>query len=434
MTRPLDFFRYRNGSLCAGGTDLAEIAAAVGTPAYVYSAAGLLRPLRELQRGLAPLRESTLCYAVKSCSNIAVLKLLGDAGAGADLVSGGELHRAGLAGIPPDRIVFSGVGKTEEEIHAGLSYGRQGIYSFHVESLQELRLIDSVAARRGRAPARVAFRFNPNIDARTHPYISTGLRRNKFGLNRAELLEAARRARSLKSTRVCGLSIHIGSQLLSLKPLKAAFASLARMVDEVESLLGHPLEFVDLGGGVGVGYDLAASRIPSLQEYTALIVSTFGPKSPFQSRLRVLIEPGRTISANAGVLLTRVLFRKERLARDFLIVDAGMNDLIRPALYGSHHEVLPVRRPRGRRTMKKTDLVGPVCESSDCFGRDLKIDAGLESGDLLAILSSGAYGMSMAGNYNSRLRPAEVLVDEDGSWRVIRDREKLDDLVRGEHL
>ncbi len=432
MTQPLDFFRYRHRSLRAGSTDLAEIAARVGTPAYVYSAEGLLKPFRELQSGLRGLRESTICYAVKSNSNIGVLKLLGDAGAGADLVSGGELLRARKANIPPQRIVFSGVGKTADEIQAGLSYGAHGIYSFHVESLEELELIQSVAERHDVKQARTAFRFNPNIDAKTHPYISTGLKRNKFGLNRAELLEAARRARKLGNVHVCGLSIHIGSQLLSLKPLQAAFQALATMVLEIEALLGHPLEFVDLGGGVGVSYEVRGPKPPSLKEYTRLIVATFGPKSPFRSRLRVLIEPGRTISANAGVLLTRVLFRKARKAKDFLVVDAGMNDLMRPALYGSRHAVLPVRQgTKGK--LKRTDLVGPVCESSDCFGQDLQLDTALASGDLLAIMSSGAYGMSMAGNYNSRVRPAEVLV-EGNRWRVIRDRETLDDLLRGEHL
>jgi diaminopimelate decarboxylase len=433
MTQPLDFFRYRGRSLSAGKTDLAEIAAEVGTPAYVYSAEGFLKPFRELQKGLGPIRESTVCYAVKSNSNIAVLKLLAGAGAGADLVSGGELFRAKTAGIAPEKIVFSGVGKTADEIRAGLSYGPRGIYSFHVESLDELQLIQSVARTHGTTAARVAFRFNPNIDAKTHPYISTGLKRNKFGLNREELLEAARRARTMDSVRVCGLSIHIGSQLLSLKPLKAAFEALAKMVVEIEEVLGHALEFVDLGGGVGVSYDLRGTKPPSLKEYTRLIVANFGPKSKFRSRFRVLIEPGRTISANAGVLLTQVLFRKSRKQRDFLIVDAGMNDLMRPALYGSRHEVLPVKQASTRGKLKPTNLVGPVCESSDCFGQDLRLHEKLASGDLLAILSSGAYGMTMAGNYNSRVRPAEILVDANG-WRVIRDRENLEDLLRGEHL
>ncbi|MBU6374811.1 MAG: diaminopimelate decarboxylase, partial [Bdellovibrionales bacterium] len=390
MSAPLDFFRYRNSRLFCEEVDLAEIAARVGTPTYVYSSAAFLDPLKKLQQGLRPLRDFMICYAVKSNPSLAILKLLAKAGAGADLVSGGELFRALTAGVSPEKIVFSGVGKTADEIRVGLSSGEKGIYSFHVESLEELELIQSVAKKMGKQKARVAFRFNPNIDPKTHPYISTGLKRNKFGLNRDELLEALRRAKRMDRINVCGLSIHIGSQLLSLTPLKSAFKSVAKMIPEAESILGVPLEFVDLGGGVGVSYKISGESSPSLSKYSSLVVQEFGLKSSFRSRLRVLIEPGRTISANAGILLTRVLFRKPRKSKDFLVIDAGMNDLIRPALYQSHHEIIPVHKSPKKGRSRLTDLVGPVCESSDCFGQDLPLSPNLHSGDLLAILSSGA--------------------------------------------
>ena len=433
MTAPLDFFRYRGDQLCCDKVRLSEIVARVGTPVYVYSAKGFLTPLRELQRGLSSVGKFTICYAVKSNSSLAVLKLLADAGAGADLVSGGELFRALTAGVRPEKIVFSGVGKTPDEIRQGITCSDTGIYSFHVESLEELNLIQSVAKRLGKRKARVAFRFNPNIDAKTHPYISTGLKQNKFGLDRKELLEAVKRAKSMEHVKVCGLSIHIGSQLLSLSPLKAAFSSVAKVVLEAEEILGSPLEFVDLGGGLGVSYESSGKSPPRLADYTSLIAREFGKKSQFRSRLNVLIEPGRTVSANAGVLVTQVLFRKSRKSKDFLIVDAGMNDLIRPALYGTPHEIIPVLKTRKTAKHRRTDVVGPVCESSDCFAQDLHLDKDLSSGGLLAILSAGAYGMSMACNYNSRTRPAEILVDGH-SWRVIRDRETLEDLIKGEHF
>ncbi|MEN9723022.1 MAG: hypothetical protein RJB38_1008 [Pseudomonadota bacterium] len=431
MSRPLDFFGYQNGQLSAGGIELSEITKKVGTPVYVYSADGFLSPLQALQKGLSPLRESTICYAVKSNSSLAILKLLGSAGAGADLVSGGELYRAKLAEIAPEKIVFSGVGKTAEEILSGLRYGPNGIYSFHVESIEELKLIQETA-KRHQLTARVAFRLNPNINPKTHPYISTGLKRNKFGLQREELLEAAKLSVNMSHVQLCGLSIHIGSQLLSLDPLKEAFLALSQVIGDVEAIISRPLEFADLGGGVGVSYELKGPRPPRLSDYTKLIVKAFGARSVFKSRLRVLIEPGRTLSANAGVLVTQVLFRKHRRKKDFLIVDAGMNDLIRPALYQSKHAVVPVRR-NSRGKSFPTDLVGPVCESSDCFASEIPLSSQLQAGDQLALLSSGAYGMSMAGTYNSRVRPAEVLI-KDGQWRVIRDRETLEDLVRGEHL
>jgi diaminopimelate decarboxylase len=427
-------FSYKNGSLYADGVSIKKLAQEHGTPLYVYSATAFETRYRALERGLAPLRDLTICYALKANSNIAIIKMMGKLGAGADLVSGGELERARLAGIPGKRVVFSGVGKTPEEISAGLQYsagGREkGITSFHVESGQELIMINAVARAMGSAPARVALRFNPNIDAKTHPYISTGLKRNKFGLNAAEVREAVSLLPELKHVNLCGMSIHIGSQLTSLKPLKEAFQILGREILNVESTLGRPLEFADLGGGVGIQYK--DETPPRIADYCKEVLRAFGPSSAFKNRLRILLEPGRVLSGNSGVLVSQVLFRKPRPSKDFLILDAGMNDLMRPALYGSFHDLLPVEQSKGRGKKKNTDIVGPVCESGDCFGSDRMISTALESGDLVAFMSAGAYGMSMSSNYNTRPRPAEILVSGSRA-RVIRDREQIADLVRGEH-
>jgi diaminopimelate decarboxylase len=423
-------FGYRGGKLHAEKVSIESLARRLGTPLYVYSEDAFTRGLHTLQRELSSLDRFTVCYALKANSNLAIVKLMGDLGAGADLVSGGELERARLAGIPGDRIVFSGVGKTPDEIAAGISYGGTGITSFHVESLEELALIDRVARSRRGGRARVALRFNPNIDAKTHPYISTGLKRNKFGLNTEELRAAISLLPRLKGVDLRGLSIHIGSQLTSIKPLRDAFSALGRQIEAVEAVIGRPLEFADLGGGVGIRY--RDENPPSIEDYCAEIVRAFGPRSVFRSRLRVLLEPGRVLSGNSGVLVSSVLYRKTRSEKDFLILDAGMNDLMRPALYGSYHEIIPVAQARSRGKSKKTDVVGPVCESGDCFATDRPVPTSLGRGDLVALMSAGAYGMSMSSNYNSRCRPAEVLVS-GSKWRVIRDRERIEDLVRGEH-
>jgi diaminopimelate decarboxylase len=280
-----------------------------------------------------------------------------------------------------------------------------------------------------RAP--VALRFNPDVDAKTHPYISTGLKKNKFGLQNKEILSIARDMNRYPAIQIRGISIHIGSQLLSLSPLSDSFEKLKELVQKMEPLLKEPLEFLDLGGGVGVTYK--AEKGPSISAYCALIKKHFltkDSKSPWR-RYKIVLEPGRVISANAGALVTRVVYRKERTQKGFLIVDAAMNDLLRPALYGSYHDVVPLQEKRG--TKKNVDVVGPVCETSDCLASDRKLPASLKAADLLAILSSGAYGFAMSGNYNSRPRPTEVLV-QDGNFRVIRTRETYEDLIRGESL
>jgi diaminopimelate decarboxylase len=423
VSAPLDYFKYAQGRLGAGGVLLEEIADRVGTPCYVYSAQALLDPLKQLQKGLAGL-DALICFAVKSCSNLAILKLLSDAGAGMDLVSGGELHRAQAVGVSAGRLVFSGVGKTPGEMAAALEHG---IFSFNVESVAELATLSSVAESLGKR-ARVALRFNPDVDAKSHPYISTGLRKNKFGLERKEILAIANGYESFAGIDFQGISVHIGSQILSLSPLDDAFKRARELIDELDAILPEPISFIDAGGGLGITY--AREKSVPIAKYCALLRKHFAPKKGRRT-LKLLVEPGRSISGNAGVLVTEVLYRKVRKAKDFIIVDAAMNDLIRPALYGGHHEIVPVRKPPARTRLKRVDVVGPVCESSDVLGSDRRLPEELNQGDLLAVLSAGAYGFSMASNYNSRPRPAEVLI-EGGKARLVRERETYDDLIRGE--
>jgi diaminopimelate decarboxylase len=430
MSQPLDFFSYKKGQLTADGVSLESIADTLGTPCYVYSASAFLKPLREFQKGLRGL-DALICFAVKSNSNIAILKLLSDAGAGMDLVSGGELYRAETVGVSPSKIVFSGVGKTPGEMAAALTFNEVGILSFNVESVAELATLSSVAEELGKK-ARVALRFNPDVDAKTHPYISTGLKKNKFGMTRAEIIQIAEAIDTFPGIDLKGLSIHIGSQLLSLSPLNDAFGRVRALIDQLDGILPEPLSYVDLGGGVGITYK--NEKAPAIAKYCQMVHKHFGAKAKLKRPLKILIEPGRVISGNSGVLLTEVLYRKVRKEKDFLVVDAAMNDLIRPSLYGSYHEVVPVTRKTGAKGgSKKTDVVGPVCETGDCLASERKLPASLNQGDLLAILSAGAYGFVMAGNYNSRPRPPEVLV-EDGKIRLIRQREKYEDLIRGESL
>jgi diaminopimelate decarboxylase len=427
MSHFRDYFQYKDGELSAQGVPLSKIAAEVGTPVYIYSSEALLAPVHTLQKALAGL-DHLICFAVKSNSNISVLKLLSEAGTGMDLVSGGELYRASQAGVSAKKIVFSGVGKTSDEIEMALNYQGTGIYSFHVESASELQLIQSVAQRKGRI-APVALRFNPDVDPKTHPYISTGLKKNKFGLSRKEILTLLSQLPELSSVQLKGISIHIGSQLLSLSPLKDAFEKLDQLLAEIAPRLSNPLEFVDVGGGVGIAYK--NEKTPSLEKYGQLIQKYFGKKSRHSGSLKVLLEPGRVIAGNSGLLLTQVLHRKKTVSKDFIVVDAGMNDLIRPALYQSHHEIIPVRESLLKKKLSQTTIVGPVCESSDCFGDRRRLSESLKSGDLLALMSAGAYGFSMASHYNSRPRPPEVLIS-NGSYQMIRRRESYSDLVAAE--
>jgi diaminopimelate decarboxylase len=412
--KPLE---YQGRALTMDGVALADVAAAVSTPCYVYSAATIRENYRAYDKALDGVPH-TVCYAVKANGNISLLRLLVQEGAGFDIVSGGELYRVLRAGGDPARIVFSGVGKTAAEIDAAL---QAGIFGFNCESEPELALIDSLAHRRG-LTVRVALRVNPNVQASTHAYISTGSKAHKFGIDIDAAEAVYARARELTSLRLDGVSCHIGSQLLDTGPVLAAVDRVLALVDCLQRR-GFAIRDVDFGGGLGVAYrpDEVA---PAVDELISAVREKLRGRD-----LHVLVEPGRSIVGNAGVLLTRVLYRKHTGDKEFVIVDAAMNDLIRPALYSAHHEILPVRAAAGGGTLV-ADIVGPVCESGDFLARDRKLPEVLP-GDLLTVCTAGAYGFVQASTHNARPRAAEVLI-EDGSWRIIRERETYEDLVRGE--
>ena len=408
--------QYRDQTLYIEEMPLADIARREGTPSYVYSRAAILDRFQAYDRAFGDVPHK-VCYAVKANSNLSILKLLAEAGAGFDIVSGGELFRALKAGADPGTIIFSGVGKTSQEIDYALEHQ---IKSFNCESEPELALIDSLAARRG-IQARVALRVNPDVDAVTHPYISTGLRDHKFGIDIADAEAIYQRARGLQSLSLEGVSCHIGSQITDIAPMLEVFDKTIALVERLRAH-GLPIRSLDLGGGLGVAYK-PGDKAPSICEFIqAMCRRTAGHD------LEILIEPGRSIVAEAGVLLTRVLYRKSNGDRQFVIVDVAMNDLIRPALYQSHHEIIPLRKSQGGTIT--ADVVGPVCESGDFLARAREMPNVLP-GDLLAICTAGAYGFVAASNYNARPRPPEILVEGD-RYRVIRKRETYDDLVRGE--
>jgi diaminopimelate decarboxylase len=411
----VNHFHLRRGALHCEAVALARIAREVGTPTYVYSTATLTRHVDVLQAAFRA-TPTLLCYSVKANSNLALLKLLADRGAGFDIVSVGELARVVEAGGDPAKVVFSGVGKREDELARALELG---VLQVNVESAEELALLDRVARRlKRRAP--FALRVNPDVDARTHRYIATGLKTSKFGVPFEEAMALYRASRRLKGLVARGLDCHIGSQLTDTRPVREAIGKVADLYRALRAD-GLPLTHLDVGGGLGVTY--TTETPPGLDEYARAV------REPLRGLDTTLVlEPGRVVVANAGVLLTRVLYRKQTPARRFVIVDAGMNDLLRPALYEARHELAPVRPRRGRRA--RVDVVGPVCESSDVLGHDRLLPP-LAAGDLLAVMTAGAYGMSMASSYNSRPRPAEVLVD-GSRYRVVRARETLADLWRGE--
>jgi diaminopimelate decarboxylase len=413
----MDAFTYQDGQLYCEGTPLEAIATEVGTPSYVYSGGAILSAFEAYERALADLPH-LLCYAVKANMNLAVLGLLARAGAGADIVSGGELYRALRAGFEPQRIVFAGVGKTREEIREGL---KADVFAFNVESAAELAVIDEAARAEG-TRARIAFRVNPDIDPQTHPYIATGLRTSKFGIPGKDAREMYRRAARLPGIEVVGVHMHIGSQLTKVTPIAD---SLARVTALVEGLRedGIALRYLDVGGGLGIRYrdEVPPSPADYVQALRKLLTGL---------GLTVLLEPGRSIVGNAGVLLTRVLYKKATDGRRFLVVDAAMNDLIRPALYNAHHEIRPVAEGDGGTAREVVDVVGPVCESGDFLAKERELSV-VPEGALLAVMSAGAYGFAMASNYNARPRAAEVLVHGD-RFQVVRRRESYEDLVAGE--
>jgi diaminopimelate decarboxylase len=406
-------FSRVSGQLTCDGVPLSAIAEKAGTPVYVYSRALVEESWRRFDAALESVPH-LVCYATKANSNLAILRAIAALGAGADVVSGGELEAALACGFPADKIVFSGVGKTEEEIRAGLA---AGILTFNAESESEIAKISAEAARLG-VTARLALRVNPDIDPKSHPYISTGLKHNKFGIDIRKAFDLYESARRLSGVRMTGIQAHIGSQITDPAPLAETARELALLAEELLAR-GFPLETLDVGGGIGIAD--AENDALSIEDYARAILPPMRDLP-----LRLLVEPGRAIVGPAGVLLTRVLYRKENGGKRFVVTDAGMNDLIRPPLYGAIHRIEPVSP--GGAGAEVVDVVGPVCESSDFFARDLALPETRE-GDLLAIRDTGAYGFAMSSNYNFRGRAAEVLV-ENGSFRVVRRRETFDDIVR----
>lgn len=411
-------FHYQNNSLMAEGVAVSHIATQVGTPAYIYSRRALETQWRAFDTAFGD-HPHLICYAVKANSNLAVLNVLARLGSGFDIVSLGELERVLRAGGQPDRIVFSGVGKEAAEIERALEVG---IHCFNVESSAELERINQVAGSLG-VKAPVSLRVNPDVDAQTHPYISTGLKENKFGIDIQQALPVYERAANLPHLQVTGIDCHIGSQLTTLTPFLDA---LDRVLERVDALaeLGIPLQHLDIGGGLGVRYRDETPPAPA--DYVSAMLAKLKDR-----QLTILMEPGRAIAANAGILVTRVNLLKPTDARNFAIVDAAMNDLIRPALYSAWQDIIPVT-PRPPATPPcRYDIVGPICETGDFLGKDRALQ--LEEEDLLAICSAGAYGFVMSSNYNSRPRPPEILVDGDAFYTV-RRRESLDDVMQLESL
>ena len=417
----MDHFLYKNGILHAEDVAIPEIAARVGTPFYVYSAATLTRHYRLFTEALSPMPH-LVCFAIKSLSNIAVLKLLGDLGAGMDVVSRGEYLRAKAAGVPGDRIVFSGVGKTREEMRLALE---GGIRQFNLESEPEMRALSEVATALG-VVAPVTVRVNPDVDAKTHAKIATGKSENKFGIPIARAREVYAEIARLPGLRVVGIDVHIGSQLTELAPFEAAFAKVRELTLALRED-GHDIRRLDLGGGLGIPYTRSNEAPPLPTDYGAMIKRTLGDLG-----CEIEIEPGRLISGNSGVLVAGVIYVKNGEGRDFLILDAAMNDLVRPSMYDAHHDIVPVAEAAPGSPTQAFDVVGPVCETGDTFAkaRDLPLVA---AGDLVAFRSAGAYGAVMASEYNSRPLVPEVLVRGD-QFAVIRARPSFDEMLKRDSI
>lgn len=408
-------FHERNGELYVEDTSLAAVAERFGTPTYVYSRAAFTQHYLAYSKALGS-HPGMICYAIKANSNLGILNLLAKLGAGFDIVSLGELERVLRAGGDPKRIVFSGVGKTPDEMARALDVG---IFCFNVESEAELETLAQVAAQKGMV-ANISLRVNPDVDANTHPYISTGLKENKFGIDIKRAPAVYKRAAELPSLSIQGVDCHIGSQLTQLTPFLDALDRVLALIDEVAAA-GIIIHHLDLGGGLGVTY--RNETPPEVADYMAALKAKLGDRA-----LSLMFEPGRSISANAGVLLTKVLYLKPTEHKNFAIIDAAMNDNIRPSLYQAWQEIRAVKPRSGG--SKTWDLVGPICETGDFLGKDRELTA-LEPGDLLSVMSTGAYGFSMSSNYNSRGRAAEVVVDGD-QMHLVRARETIEDLLRGE--
>ncbi|MGK7346101.1 MAG: diaminopimelate decarboxylase [Candidatus Nitrospinota bacterium M3_3B_026] len=412
-------FEYKNGEYHCEDVPLSKIAGEVGTPFYVYSHATLTRHFEVFDKAFEDVPH-IICFAVKANSNIAVLRLFAKLGGGADIVSGGELYRALKAGVPPEKIVYAGVGKTRPEIRQALE---AKVLMFNVESSQELVTIDAVAAKMD-VKAPVALRVNPDVDPRTHPYISTGLKESKFGISYQTALEEYRQAAALDNVEVIGVHKHIGSQITQISPFVDALEKTLELVRTLREE-GIGIKYIDMGGGLGITYkDESPPHPVELAERVGPMLKASG--------LAIIFEPGRVIAGNAGALVTRTLYTKMSEGKVFYVVDAAMNDLARPSLYGSYQGIVPVDEEVNERKKVSADVVGPICESGDFLAKD-RVMPKLRQGDLIAVMSAGAYGFSMSSNYNSRPRVAEVLVKGSG-FEVIRERETLEDLLRGEKV
>ncbi|MBO6882818.1 MAG: diaminopimelate decarboxylase [Marivita sp.] len=412
----MDHFLYRDGELYAEDVPVADIAAAVGTPFYLYSTATLQRHYQLFDDALSGM-EHMVCYAMKAASNQAILKTLADLGAGMDVVSGGEYARAKAAGVPGDRIVFSGVGKTRAEIRAALE---GGIRQFNVESEPELLVISEIAASLGKT-APITIRVNPDVDAKTHAKISTGKSENKFGIPISKARAVYAEAAALPGIDVIGIDVHIGSQLTDLEPYELAYRKVAELTEQLRAD-GHNIRRLDLGGGLGIPYTRSNEAPPLPSDYGALIKRTVGYLG-----CEIEIEPGRLIAGNAGILVSRVIYVKQGEGRQFLILDGAMNDLIRPAMYDAHHDIVPVVEPEAGVEQQAYDIVGPVCETGDTFAKNRMMPP-LQAGDLVAFRSAGAYGAVMASEYNTRPLVPEVLAKGD-QFAVIRQRPDFDEII-----
>lgn len=410
-------FKYINGVLHADGVSLANVADAVGTPFYCYSETAIVGQFDAYMNAFAD-QDVRVCYAMKANDNLAVLRALANRGAGADVVSGGELKKALAAGIPADRIIFSGVGKTQDELAEALD---AEIMQINVESFPEMEALSAIATARNRT-AEIAIRINPNVDAKTHEKIATGRKQDKFGIDIDQAGEAYRRAAELPGLKAVSVAVHIGSQLVSLEPFRAAFSRVATLVGELRDA-GHDIRRVDLGGGLGIDYD--GTPPPTPAAYAQVVKETVGGLG-----CRILLEPGRNLVGNAGVLVTRVIYTKEGADRDFVIVDAAMNDLIRPTLYEAHHGIRPVAQPAEGANLQSVDVVGPVCETGDTFTRARDLPP-IGAGDLIVFDSAGAYGAVMASTYNARPHVAEVMV-QGNQFSIVRARQSIEDMLRAE--
>ncbi|MEM6409025.1 MAG: diaminopimelate decarboxylase [Pseudomonadota bacterium] len=412
----MDHFLYRDGELYAEDVPLREIAASVGAPFYCYSAATFTRHFQLFDEALDGM-EHLVCYAMKANSNQAILKLLGDQGAGMDVVSGGEYRRARAAGVPGDRIVFSGVGKTEDEMRTAIE---GGIRQFNIESEPEMEVLSRIATALG-AEVPVTIRVNPDVDAKTHEKIATGKAENKFGIPISRASEVYALATSLPGLKVIGIDVHIGSQLVDLDPFRLAFRKVADLTEQLRAE-GHEITRLDLGGGLGIPYERSNADPPLPRDFGQIVREEVGHLG-----CEIEIEPGRLIAGNAGVLVSEVIYVKQGEDRQFLILDAAMNDLIRPAMYGAHHDILPVIEPAPGQEPATYDIVGPVCESGDTFAKHRQMPT-VGAGDLVAFRSAGAYGAVMASEYNSRPMIPEVLVQGD-QFAVIRPRPTFDEMI-----